>query len=316
MVTKNPKQPLLRLRFEGPAIRDGRILYDDLSIFVSNLSLAIERIINSLQIGESIRIGRPPRAIQVLSALEVVSMSKGSFKLALDLRREAELFPRWDIGEEAADILLRGIPIIGDDAPLPQGYDHGVLIALRDAGRIIDRGVEKVHINSKSAFGARRVEYVQTTRESIISRMKKYEQRWVVIEGRLLMADVKEESLRCRLHPSTGIPIICTFEEATAEQIIRNLRNFVQARGEATFDPSTNRIASLVIRDLEPISELSPVELLPVPPSTFWRVRTFDELALEQSVYPIEDWGKLTRQWPEDADFELFMEAVKSSRKS
>lgn len=316
MEIKNPKQPLLRLRFEGPAIRDGRILYDDLAIFVSNLSLAIERIINSLQIGESIRIGRPPRAIQVLSALEVISMSKGSFKLALDLRRKEELFPRWDIGEEATDILLQGITIIGDGAPLPQGYDHGVLIALRDAGRIIDRGVEKVLINSKSAFGARRVEYVQTTRESIISRMKKYEQRWVVTEGRLLMADVKEDSLRCRLHPSTGMPIICSFEEATAEQVIRNLRNFVQARGEATFDPSTNRITSLVIRDLEPISELSPVELLPVPPSTFWRAGTFDELALEQSVYPIEDWGKLTRQWPEDADFEVFMEAVKSSRKS
>lgn len=316
MVIRNTKQPLLHLRFEGPAIRDGKILYDDLAIFVSNLSLAIERIVNSLQIGESIRIGRPPRAIQILSALEVVSMSKGSFKLALDLRREAELFPRWDIGEEAADILLQGMTITGDDVPLPQGYDHGVLVALRDAGRIIDRGVEKVHINSKSAFGARRVEYMQTTRESIISRMKKYEQRWVAIEGRLLMADVKEDSLRCRLHPSTGMPIICAFGESIAEQVIRNLRHFVQARGEATFDPSTNRITSLVIGDLEPISELPPVELLPVPPSTFWSAKTFDEFALEQSVYPIEDWGKLTGGWPEGADFELFIEAVRSARQS
>ena len=316
MISRNLKQPLLRLRFEGAAIRDGRILYNDFAIFVSNLSLAIERVINSLQIGESIRIGRPPKAIQVLSALEVISMSKGSFKLALDLRRKAELFPRWDIGEKAANILLQGITIIGDDVPLPQGYDHGVLIALRDAGRIIDRGVEKVHINSKSAFGARRVEYVQTTRESIISRIKRYEQRWVVIEGRLLMADVKEDSLRCRLHPSTGMPIFCAFDEAMAEQVIRNLRNFVQARGEATFDLSTNRITSLVIRDLEPVSELSPVELLPVPPSTFWTANTFDELALEQSIYPIEDWEKLTGQWPEDSNFELFMEAVRSSRQS
>ncbi len=156
MITNKSKQPLLHFRFEGPAIRDGKILFDDLTLFVSNLSLAIERIINSLQIGESVRLGRPPRAIQVLTALEIVSLSKGSVKLALDLRREEQKFPRWDIGEEATNILLQGIEVIADDVPLPQGYDQGVLMALRDAGRIIERGVETVHINSRSTFGARR----------------------------------------------------------------------------------------------------------------------------------------------------------------
>jgi len=310
----NLKQPLLHLRFEGSAIRDGRILFDDLSIFVSNISLAIERIINKLLIGESIRAGRPPRAIQVLSALEIVSVAKGSFQLALDLRREGQQFPRWDLGEEATDLLLQGIEVITEDVPLPEVYDQGVLMALREAGRIIERGVEEIHINSKSTYGRRRTTYIRPTREAIISRILRYEQKWATIEGRLLMADVKEDTLRCRLHPSTGMPILCMFDETMTEQVVRNLRNFVRIRGEAIFDTSINRITSIYMHDLEPISELTQEEVPSIPLSAFWSPKTFDDLAVEQGVYPIADWEQLTKDWPEDADFESFLEAVRSAR--
>jgi hypothetical protein len=310
----NVKQPLLRLKFEGSAIRDGRILFDDLSIFVSNISLAIERIINKLLSGESIRTGRPPSEIQVLSALEIVSVSKGSFQLALDLRRDGQQFPRWDLGEEATDLLIQGIEVMSEDVPLPEVYDQGVLMALREAGRIIERGVEEIHINSKSTYGRRRTTYIRPTREAIISRILRYEQKWATIEGRLLMADVKEDSLRCRLHPSTGMPILCQFDEKMTRQIAVNLRNFVRVRGEAICDTSTNRIISINIHDLEPISELTQEELPSIPISAYWSPKTYDELAIEQGVYPITDWEQLTRDWPEDTDFESFLEAVRSAR--
>lgn len=317
MAIRQSKQSLLRLRFEGPAIHDSRILLDDLLQFVSNLNLAIERTISVLQTGSSVRIGRPDKASQMLSALEVVAITKGSFNLALDLRREnQQMFPSLDFGVKAIDKLMGGLNTITPNAPLPDGFDEGVLMALREAGRILDRGIETVHISTKRRIKYRKVIYTQTTRESIISGMRRFEHAWMTVEGRLLMADVKEGSLRCRLHPSTGGIIFCSFDEVMTKQVIDYLRRFVQVRGEASFDPITNNIRSLVIKDLEPIEELSGIEAPSMPLSTFWDAKDFDELAIEQGVNPIDDWGKLLGGWPEDADFDSFLGAIRSSREN
>lgn len=314
MKDKHPKRPLLKIRFEGTSIHEGRILYDDLSTFVSNVSLAIERIINSIQTGESIKKGRPFKATQILSALEVVSTRKGSFGLALDLRRNGQQFPGWDMGEQAVDILMQGLKSIENEGQLPKEYDQGVMIALREAGRIIDRGIEKVSINSNSMLGSKRALYTQPTREKVISRLRKYEHGYAVVEGRLLMLDVEESKLRCRIRPSTGEPLGCRYDEDLAEQIMKYLRQFVQARGEATYDPTTGVITSLYIKDLEPIEESSATGGTLKPLSSFWKGKTFEELSEEQGVYPVVDLERLSKDWPEDTDFDSFLEAVRSSR--
>ena len=46
----------------------------------------------------------------------------------------------------------------------------------------------------------------------------------------------------------------------------------------------------------------------------FWRGKSFEELVTEQGVYPIDDIGKLAGDWPEDADFDSFLNAVRSAR--
>ena len=53
MAKKSSRQPLILFRFEGSAIRDGRILFDDLLTFISNYNLAIERVISVLVTGSS-----------------------------------------------------------------------------------------------------------------------------------------------------------------------------------------------------------------------------------------------------------------------
>jgi hypothetical protein len=307
-------KPLLNIKFEGPAIHDGRILYDDLSMFVSNIRLAIQRIINGIQTGESVKSGRPLKTTQVLSALEIVSVRKGSFRLGLDLRRNGQAFPGMDMGEEAIDKLVLGVNSIARNKPLPKEFDQGVLVSLREAGRIMDRGVDIVHINSKSAFGTRRAIYVQDTRNTIIRTINIYQKEYAIIEGRLLGADLKEDKLRCRIEPSVGEPTICKFDEGMAEQVMRLMRRFVQARGEATFEPITNKISLFYIRDLEPIESATGItEALNSP---FWRIKIFDELAREQDVQPIDDLSKISGGWPEDEDIEQFLESIRSTRQN
>ena len=313
-MTSPREESLLNLLFEGESILEGRILWNDLAQFVSSLDSAIQRIINVLETGTGVRIGRPTKAFQALTALEVTVVGSGSFMLGLNLRRGQDFLPGFDLGVQAISRLVQGLRTIEHD-PLPVGFDLGVLMALREAGHIFDRGIETVHLDSGTEIPQPRATFARNTHQHIVSRLQTLEQAWAEAEGRLLMADVREDSLRCRLHPSAGQPLLCSFPEDMAADIMRNLRHFVRIRGEATTEPATGRIRSFTIRDLESIEEpAETTEVTVTLSSSFWQARSFDDLALEQGVYPIENWESITGGWPEDADFETFLEAIRSSR--
>jgi hypothetical protein len=197
-------------------------------------------------------------------------------------------------------------------APPPEEFDQGVLMALREAGRVLDRGIDAVSIAAPHDHGATPTIFNQATRESIAGSIRKAEQAWTTAEGRLLMADVKEGSLRCRLHPSVDDAFYCTFDEYMVSTVMRYLRQFVRVRGEATVDPVTNQIRALTIRDIEPVEAAT--ESFVVSTDVFWHAKSFEQLSAEQEVYPVEDWERLSSGWPEDADFDEFLEAVRSAR--
>jgi len=311
---KTSNKSLLKFKFDGSSIHDGRILYDDLSTFISNISLAVDRIINKIRTGESVKKGRPFKETQLLSALEIVSVGKGSFKLGLDLRRNGQLFPGWDLGEEAIYKLMTGLKAMEYDKPLPPEYDYGVLKALRDAGKIMDRGVDSIKINSTTSLGRKKVTYTLPIRKQIETKINRYEYGLTTVEGRLVMLDMEEDKLRCRLRPSVGEPFLCRYDEELSEQIDKYLRKFVRARGDATFDKETGKILNLYIKDLESIEESSASTFPPAPLSSFWTGKSFEQLASTQAVYPIDDIEKLSGDWPEDEDFDDFLKAVRSSR--
>lgn len=316
--TEDSGQPLLEIRFKGPAIKDGRILLDDLLLFLAQIHSAVARIINVMETGRGVRVGRPPRTVQILSALEVVSISGGSFRLGLDLRRDKAFLPDFDVGEQAVRRLTGGLSTITelsetDVGPLPEGYDQDVLMALRDAGRIFDRGIEEVHLLPGKNGERSRALFSPKTRAQIIHRLQRFEEKWATVEGRLLMADVKEEVLRCRLHPSVGEPIVCSFSEDTVPTVLRHMRGFVRVRGDATIESSTGKIRRLFIRDIEPI-EQPDQPFRPEVPSAFWETVSFQELAMQQEVYPVDDLDKVTGGWPEGADFDSFLQSVLSAR--
>jgi hypothetical protein len=215
-----------------------------------------------------------------------------------------------DLGEEATDKLVTGIRCIAKNKTLPQEFDEGVLTTLRDAGRIMERGIDTVRINSETNFGVKRAIYIQQTRNVIIRTIRNYQKEYAVIEGRLLGADVKEDKLRCRIEPSIGEPINCRFDETVTEQVIHLMRHFVQARGEATYEPITSKMISFYIRDLEPIQTDS--GLTEALNSPFWRSKNFDELVTEQNIQPIEDLTRVTGGWPKDEDIDQFLESIRN----
>ncbi|MCE2462497.1 MAG: orotate phosphoribosyltransferase [Dehalococcoidia bacterium] len=48
--------------------------------------------------------------------------------------------------------------------------------------------------------------------------------------------------------------------------------------------------------------------------SRFWNPPTIEELAFEQGVHPVKDLEQVFGGWPEDADFESFLKAIRRSR--
>jgi hypothetical protein len=308
--------PLLTIHFEGPSVQGGRILLDDLIQFVSNIGAAVERIVNVMETGVGARVGRPPKLIQLQAALEVVALSPGSVELALDLRREQPLLPDFDVGLLAVEKLIVGLPNLTEsDEPLPEGFDEGVLTSLREAGRILDKGFNSVSLALPPRPGPRTAVMAAPTRDVVISRLRRFQQAWATVEGRLLMADVQENILRCRLHPSTGSPILCEFPESLSATVMKYLRRFVQARGEATIERATNQVRRLNVLDLEPIDEPS-LAGIQVPSTSFWQAQSFEDLAEEQGVYPLTDWSQLQGDWPEGADFDEFLDAILELRRS
>ena len=311
-------QSIITLHFEGESIKDGRLLWDDLSLFISHFDAAIDRIIKLKETGVSIKQGRPTKATQSLSALEIVALNTGSFEIALSFRREQDLLPGLDAGEEAFTALTNGLTEFtnnGNNALLPEYFDRNVLASLREAGRIFSRGIDTVDITKVNGHAPTKlISYTKPLRERIISKMRTLEQAWITVEGRLLMADVKEGALRCRLHPSTGETILCSFDEDITANVISNLRQFVQVRGEAQIDTAANKIQTITIRDLEPIDEPTQSSTPTQSPSAFWQTKTFEELASEQGVYPVADWSKFVGGWPEDTDYESFLHTIRSAR--
>jgi hypothetical protein len=49
--------------------------------------------------------------------------------------------------------------------------------------------------------------------------------------------------------------------------------------------------------------------------SSFWKGKTFEDLAKEQGIKPVKDVNRLKGHWPEGADFESFFETAVNSRK-
>jgi hypothetical protein len=308
--------PLLQLKFEGPEVPEGRILWDDLNQFVANFDLALERLIGALEVGSPRRRGRPAKSIRDLSALEVVAATPGSFGLSLDLRRTEPMLPTFDTGKRGLELLIEGLIAIGEDTSTAEILDRGVLIPLRDAARVLDRGIQTVQVVSSAEVGGKSFSFNQDVREKITRHIRQPQAALAVAEGRLLMADVLEDRLHCRLHPSVGEPVLCRFDDSLVNTVLTYLhrRYFVRVRGEATIDQFTNRIHLLTIHDIEAIEEPEEVSAPRVSVQAFWNPTVFDELAAEQGVNPVEEWDRLTVDWPEDTDFDEFLAAVRSGR--
>lgn len=315
MIQSN-REPILIVRAKGPATQDGRIALQDLLQLGKHIQSAVERVARVLTgQADSRKPGRKPKEIVSSCPLDVVALNRGSFELALDLPRHK--FENMDLGIEAVEKLIEGMDRIGTDGEtLPAGYDTGVLHSLRDMGGILGRGIDEIEMQTKTQRMEHRFSFNSQVHQRITSRIRGPVTTLRTLEGRLLMADFRHEDERCRIHPPTGEPVTCHFDESLEETVYEYLRSFVRVTGETQQDPATGRIASIVIKDIEPVS-LEGGNFETIQPEDFWREKSLDQLAAEQAVAAVQHfedvWGKAADLWADEDDFAAFLVATGAS---
>lgn len=318
MSKESPTVPLV-VRFRGPGVQAGRILLADLVQFGRQLQTAVDRVALVLS-GEasSTQRGRRPEHIRSACALEVVALNRGSFEMALDLRRDQLPLAGMDTGPAVLEKLIGGLSAVaGEQEALPSGYDAGVLAAWREAARLLDHGLETIDLSFRSGSTALEVSYDRRVHERIVARIQAPVRNLRTIEGRLMMADFKDSGRRCRVHPPLGSPVEIEFPEALENAVYDHLRSFVRVTGEAEQHAQTGRIRVLRLRDIEEItldatSSGSAAE-------DFWREPSLEELAVEQGICQPQKLDDLVGAgadlWDGDEQFDEFLAGIYARRR-
>lgn len=310
-MTTQRRRPPLVIRAKGPATVDGRMSLTDLIDLCKAFQTAVNRVARVLT-GEadSRKKGKKPKEILETCRLDAVALQRGSFEIALDFPNNR--LEDMHLGRDAVRHLLQGLQdeqgLCGEI--LPAGYDVGVLASLRDMGRVFDRGVDSVEIDSWVNGAQRKFAYSPAHRLRIKERIKQPVSNFRTLEGRLVMADFRQEGERCRLHPPIGEPITCQFDESLSEKVHKNLRSHVRISGETFEDSETGRVSRVKIQTLEPV-EIGGEAFDSMVGDDFWSEKTLDELATEQDVHPVDDFaivfGKAADLWEDDEDFDEFL---------
>ncbi len=314
--------PLLKVKLEGSSIGSGRISVSQLLMFLNQFSKALHRMGMVLR-GEadSQRRGARQKSLKEEIALDLVLLTHGSNATVLGFDRREQTFSfNDDFGNQILEKTMSGLNIIQQPVQTPPpGFDSGVLLAWRDIGVLFEKGVSTIAFTLNHRQQSLTTTYTLDGYQRIKERIQAPQVNTRTIEGRLLMADFKEHGTRCRVHPSTGEPVLCLFDDDQKDEVLENILHFVRIVGEAKEDPTTGRIGSIKINDIQRLEEKEEeqTELLPQGsplPSDFWYSPSLDELAEAQGVGPITDIAILFGSWPGELD-DGFEEAVQELRR-
>ena len=318
------KNPFFAMKLEGPGVKPGRVRLEDFLRLGQEMLRAVERVALVLQgSAESQRAGRRPQDIRAAVSLDVVGITHGSPSAVIRFERsDTQLsIPDFDLGLQSFEKFVEGLGAVtsGGEA-YPPGYDAGVLLAIRDAGRLFDRGVDLIEFTLNYRAEPLHVLYNRDGYARVQQRIIGPQLNKRTIEGRLLMADFKERGSRLRVHPSSGDPVICLFSDSLRDEVYRSILHFVRVTGEAKEDPISHKIVSITISDIERVEakEDQAVEILPsgAPlPGDFWQSMSFDELAAAQGVRPLTHIDALVGSWPGDVN-DGFEESVHKLRQA
>jgi hypothetical protein len=263
-------EPILTIKLQSGRGQENRISVDALTEVLKKVQLCVKRLglVLSGQTGTA-KPGRILRDVETACSLEVVAIKQGSFLLGLDIPvgqgTQQNLFGTEEpLGQMAIDKMLEGIHLLAQDTPrLVNEFDYGVLVALREASHVLDRGVDRVEFARRGNGGAARlVALDRRVRERVLENITSPIKSAVEIKGALREVDLERHS--CQVYPQSGHHVDCFFQDQHEPAIKDLLDSYVVATGEATLREADGRITRMQIQDIEGL-ELAPALITEEP---------------------------------------------------
>jgi len=313
-MSANDTNAYLTIRIEGPEVKPGRMRLDDFIQAAREFSACAKRVALALQQSPSAAKGRRPDDIVVALSLDIVGFTHGSPAAVAHLERTdgQMMMEVADFGEQTYRALIEGIEVVsGSGAALPQGFDLGVLMKLRDIGKIFNKGVDRMEFTLNHRARPVKASFDLTKCDRIRQRIDKPESQRQTIEGRLLMADFKESGRQLRVYPAAGQPVLCKFPESLSAEVEECIRQYVRVSGKMEYQ-TTGEPRWLNIANIEQIDAPAASAMEDAGAAwsyDYWENLTAADYARRQGVQPVSDFSILFGAGvPED--WEGFDEAV------
>ncbi len=310
MANKRTK-PLLKLRIQGPGVRQGAISVPDLIRICQAAQDAVNRQAEAMRGGQSLRPGPKSAVVYQECTLELTGIKKGSTVLPFALAKPQQPLPEMTtFGIEVVQEVATAVKALGSRRPPKKAhFEPGVLISLRDMGEVLNKDVTKIEwiVPGKGKRPVKAI-FDKRVRERVTERIKAPSTRPETVEGVLEMADFKEQDHKCRIHPLASQPILCTFTGEQEQEVYDALRKPVKIEGTASVNPNNGKVESIAI------NKIGITEQLLVGAKEFYSGKSLEQLAEAQGVTPLTNPKILVGGWPEGEDVDEFLEDIYSSR--
>lgn len=313
MSANNPNA-YLTIRFEGPEVKPSRMRLDDFIQAAREFSTCAKRVALALHQTPSTAKGRRSDEIVAALSLDIIGFTHGSPAAVAHLERTdgQMLMEGADAGEQTYRALIEGIEVAGGPGDaLPPGFDLGVLMKLRDIGKLFNKGVSRMEFTLNHRVLPVKASFDLEKCDRIRQRIEKPESQRQTIEGRLLMADFKESGRQLRIHPPMGPSVTCKFPESLSAEVEECIRQFVRVSGKMDYHP-TGEPRWLNIANIEQID--APAASVMAETGAAWTYDYWENLpaaeyARRQGVQPVSDFSALFGAGRAE-DWEGFEEAV------
>jgi hypothetical protein len=312
---KSEPKPILRLRIEGPGIRKGRVPIPDLVLICEEAQKAINKQAEVLRNKKTIHPGPTAHSIQEDCTLELTAIRGNSPTiLEFDLRKpQRHLDFSEEFGATAVKELAATINEVRRKKTDNNGFDPGVLLRLYSlAGAITPTGVSRISWITYGLNGHRRqmsAVITKAVKTSVAKKLSAPRKATVEVDGVLDMADFKPDEFKCRIDPPIAPPVLCTFDPQQANKIQSLLRQYVHVKGEATIRPYTDRIETLHIAEITPLSPMALAD------QSFFANPSLNELMDSGNVQPMDDPSILAGVIPVEDDIDEMLKTIYDARK-
>ncbi len=315
---KAQKRPsyALKVKVEGPGVHRKSIPIPELLKICSALQTAVHRQAEAMEkpAASTLRRGPITASAQDECTLELSGIVAGSTGLLFRYAKSQQYLPMdaMTFGSAVLSRVATTVKEFEKDKEIPAGIDPGVLASLQELGTALERkSVTKISISVPGHDGRKgsvKAVYTAAVRERIAARMKAPTQEPLSIEGKLEMADFKETGRICRIHPSIGVPIQCSFDPSKEEEVYLALRHPARVTGLARINPHSGKVEEIKIEKIELLDELM------LGARNFTAGYSFEQLAEMQGVKPLARPDDLAGGWPQDENLDEFIETTYGSR--